>query len=56
MYYFYFLKLICKSHDHSSSLVILLCSNNAPQRLSNYFVPRVTVTQRNLELIEKRNY
>lgn len=54
--FFYFSKLICKSHDHSSSLVILLCSNNAPQRLSNYLVLRVTVTQRNLELIEKNYY
>lgn len=38
----------------NSLLVILLCSNNVPWRLSNYYELRVTMILRNLEVIEKQ--
>lgn len=38
----------------NSLLVILLCSNNVPWRLSNYYKRSVTMILRNLEVIEKQ--
>lgn len=48
-------KLICSLMiTLNSLLVILLCSNNVPWRLSNYYELRVTMILRNLEVIEKQ--
>lgn len=48
-------KLICSLMIILNSLlVILLCSDNVPWRLSNYYKLRVTMIRRNLEVIEKQ--
>lgn len=48
-------KLICSLMIILNSLLlILLCSNKVPLRLSNCCKPTVTVVLRNLEVIEKQ--